>query len=75
MADQKGKRMTSVSLSVDSHTIMKLIKKRYKDAEGVRTQDDAFLLFIREHDAGLYNEAMRIAELKRQLDEALEDAE
>lgn len=71
---KKGKQMTSVRMSVDSHTIIKLIKKRYK-SDDVTTQDDAFLKFIEENHSELYKEALRIAELKRELDDLLGDDE
>ena len=63
------KQMTSVRVSTESQTIIKLIKKRYKDNEAITTQDDAFLEFMRVNHPELYNEAVRLASVKREYDE------
>lgn len=66
------KQMTSVRVSTESQTIIKLIKRRFKDVEGIKTQDDAFLEFMKANHGDLYNEAVRIATMKRELDELYE---
>jgi hypothetical protein len=73
MAKKEDKQMTSVRVSTESQTIIKLIKKQYKDNESVTTQDDAFLEFMKINHPELYKEAIRIASFKRELDELWSD--
>lgn len=66
------KQMTSVRVSTESQTIIKLIKRRFKDVEGIKTQDDAFLEFMKANHSDIYEEAVRIATMKRELDDLFE---
>lgn len=66
------KQMTSVRVSTESQTIIKLIKKRYKDSDSIKTQDDAFLEFMRVNHPEIYKEAIRLASMKREYDELFE---
>lgn len=72
VTNDKGKQMTSVRVSREAQTIIKLIKREYRGIEGVSTQDDAFLKFMEENHPNLFKEALRIAQVKRELDELFE---
>lgn len=70
---KEDKQMTSVRVSAESQTIIKLIKKQFADGENITTQDDAFLEFMKVNHPELYKEALRIASVKRELDELFKD--
>jgi hypothetical protein len=73
MSDDKKPVMVTLKVSIEVHTAVKLLKKRYaSDKKSLRLYEILWL-FIQEKDPELAAQAERIGKMRAEIDELLGD--